>query len=174
MIINQSLWFWNVLAPRNEQHFPVELHILARIIFLRYFLETFLHCNLSIFLGIFTWQSIVFHSHWFQQFSLLKVILVHILKGVTMEYFQLNILHNSTTCASLGGRFAQEIVRAHDLGNQKLCDCFAQMNLVGRCSCSLLFVPPTSIRGNKEFFWDCLEKTSFRSWRKRDESSILN
>ena len=60
---NQSRWFWNVLAPRNEQHFPVELHILARIIFLRYFLETFLHCNLSIFLGIFTWQSIVFHSH---------------------------------------------------------------------------------------------------------------
>ena len=62
-IINQSRWFWNVLAPRNEQHFPVELHILARIIFLRYFLESFLHCNLSIFLGIFMWQSIVCHSH---------------------------------------------------------------------------------------------------------------
>ena len=35
--------------------FPVELHLLARIIFLRYFLETFI-----IFV---TWQSIVFHLH---------------------------------------------------------------------------------------------------------------
>ena len=51
------------------------------------------------------------------------------------------------------------------LGNPKLCDRFAQMNLVGRCSCSLLFVPHTSIRGNKEFSGQkppC-EKTNFRS-----------
>ena len=44
--------------------FPVKLYLLTRIIFLRYFLETFIISNLSIFPVIFvTWQSVVFHSH---------------------------------------------------------------------------------------------------------------
>ena len=93
---------------------------------------------------------------------------------IRLVHMRAPVRHNAIDLCQPRGRFAQEIVRAHDLGNKKLCDRFAQMNLVGRCSCSLLVVPHTSIRGNKEFFWDCLEKTSFRSWRKRDESSILN
>ena len=70
--------------------------------------------------------------------------------------------HNAIDlCQPRGALCTRNRARAHDLGNQKLCDRFAQTNLVGRCSCSLLFVPHTSIRGNKEFFWDYLEKTSF-------------
>ena len=78
----------------------------------------------------------------------------HVIRLVHMRD---QLRHNAIDLCQPRGRFAQEIVRAHDLGNQKLCDRFAQMNT---CSCSLLFVPHTSIRGNKEFFWDYLEKTS--------------
>ena len=71
--------------------------------------------------------------------------------------------HNAIDLSQPRGRFAQVIVRAHDLGNPKLCDRFAQMNLVGRCMLAAAFLhthQSVETRNSREL--PC-EKTNFCS-----------
>ena len=83
---------------------------------------------------------------------------------IRLVHMRAPVRHNAIDlCQPRGALCTRNRARAHDLGNKNYV--IASLKWIwctmGRCSCSLLFVPHTSIRGNKEFFWDYLEKTSF-------------
>jgi len=74
---------------------------------------------------------------------------------IRLVHMRAPVRHNAIDlCQPRGALCTRNRARAHDLGNKNYVIASLKWIWFCRCSCSVLFVPHTSIRGNKEFFWD--------------------
>ena len=74
---------------------------------------------------------------------------------IRLVHMRAPVRHNAIDlCQPRGALCTRNRARAHDLGTKNYVIASLKWIWFCRCSCSVLFVPHTSIRGNKEFFWD--------------------